>query len=272
MFTQKSKLMCAVSVMAMFAAGSAAAEPADADARMEALQSQIRQMERELGTIRRAVNAAKPAMDAYAAAPPKAPPGPPPTAIVKMSPGNRPSICTVDGANCISLTGRLHLDAGGYDYRPNTLATVPQFLDDGVNARRARIGVVGTFMNDWNFGLIYDFGGSSDGFGGTVASTITTPPGGTVTTGLLPGGATSGIENAYISYVGIKPFGGTLAIEGGYMDVLWTLYNAMSSNDTLFMERAASNNIATNIAAGDFRSAVGFRWYNDWLWFGGYFN
>jgi hypothetical protein len=37
------------------------------------------------------------------------------------------------------------------------------------------------------------FGGSSDGFGGTAP-------------GSLPGGGTSGVENAYLSYTGLKPF------------------------------------------------------------------
>ena len=34
-------------------------------------------------------------------------------------------------------------------YYPNTPATDPQRLDNGVNARRARIGVVGKFLGDW---------------------------------------------------------------------------------------------------------------------------
>jgi phosphate-selective porin OprO and OprP len=45
-------------------------------------------------------------------------------------------------------------------------------------------------MGDWNYGLVYDFGGSSDGFGGTAP-------------GSLPGGGTSGIQNAYLSYQSI---------------------------------------------------------------------
>ncbi len=36
--------------------------------------------------------------------------------------------------------------------------------------------------------------------------------------GSLPGGGTSGVENAYISYTGLKPFGGKMAIEGGIVD------------------------------------------------------
>ena len=64
----------------------------------------------------------------------------PPDAVVHM-PNNRPTICTADEQNCIAITSRVHFDAGGYDYRPNTAATSPQRLDDGINARRARIGV-----------------------------------------------------------------------------------------------------------------------------------
>jgi phosphate-selective porin OprO/OprP len=54
------------------------------------------------------------------------------------------------------------------------------------------------------------------------------------------------------------------------MDTLYTLDEATSSNDTMFMERASSQVIASNIAAGDFRSTFGMRWYNDWLWAGAY--
>jgi phosphate-selective porin OprO/OprP len=179
-----------------------------------------------------------------------------------MSAGFRPAICSTDGLNCIAITSRLHFDVGGYDYRPNTTATSPQHLDDGVNARRARLGVLGTFMGDWNYGLIFDFGGSSDGFGGTAGCTGAAG----CRVGLLPGGITSAIQSAYLSYQGIKG----LAIEGGYMDSLYTLDEATSSNDILFLERASPGVIASNIAGGDFRSQFGARWYNDWFWAGAY--
>jgi hypothetical protein len=136
-------------------------------------------------------------------------------------------------------------------------APSPQKLDSGENLRRARIGIVGKFFGDWNYALIYDFGGSSDGFGGAAP-------------GSLPGGGTSGVENAYLSYTGFEPFGGKMAIEGGIMDIPWTLDEATSSNDILFMERASVGIIAQNIAAGDFRSGAGTRWWNDQLWIGGY--
>ena len=192
-----------------------------------------------------------------------------PSDVVVKMPNNRPTICTADDQNCIAITSRVHFDAGGYDYHPNTAATAPQRLDDGVNVRRARIGVIGKFMGDWNYALIYDFGGTTDGFGGTASV-----PGAAgalpVAVGFLPGGAVSGVENAYLSYTGFKPFGGTLAIEGGVMDLPYTLDEASSSNDIPFMERASSGIIATNIAAGDFRSTFGARWYNDRFWAGAY--
>lgn len=193
--------------------------------------------------------------NANAAIPVKGPVAP--SGVVVTMPNNRPTICTADGANCVAITSRVHWDVGGYDYRPNSASTVPQKLDSGENVRRARIGVAGKFFNDWNFALVYDFGGSSDGFGGAAA-------------GSDPGGGVSGIENAYLSYTGLKPFGGKMAIEAGIMDLPYTLDEATSSNDIMFMERASSGVVATNIAAGDFRSAVGARWYNDVFWAGAY--
>ena len=212
---------------------------------IDAMQAQIRALQRELHAMKKKVNKAETkAEKAYAAAPratTKAPKSPP-AAVAKMSSGNQPSICTADGLNCVGITSRLHFDVGGYSYSPNTPATAPQHLDSGVNARRARIGVVGTFMRDWHYALIYDFGGSTDA----------TPA--------------SGIENAYLSYTGIKG----LAIEGGYMDTPYTLDEATSSNDIMFMERASPGIVASNIAAGDNRSTFGMRWHNDRVWLGAY--
>lgn len=193
--------------------------------------------------------------NANAAIPAKGPVAP--SGVVVTMPNNRPTICTADGQNCVAITSRVHWDVGGYNFRPNTAATVPQKLDSGENVRRARIGVVGKFLEDWNFALIYDFGGSADGFGGAAA-------------GSDPGGGVSGIENAYLSYTGLKPFGGKMAIEAGIMDLAWTMDESTSSNDIAFMERASVGIVAQNIAAGDFRSAAGARWYNDVFYAGAY--
>jgi phosphate-selective porin OprO/OprP len=264
-----------LSLIGALLTSQAHAQSAGTDAEIAALKQQLRLMEQKLEKLQRQTSAntaaaatanvkadAKVAVANSNAAYPVKGPIAPAEAVVKM-PDNRPTICTADNQNCVSITSRRHFDGGGYDYRPNTVATSPQRLDDGVNVRRARIGVLGKFMGDWNYALIYDFGGSSDGFAST-ASVGGTP------VGFLPGGALSGIESAYLSYTGIKPFGGTLALEGGVMDLPYTLDQATSSNDILFMERASPGAIATNIAAGDFRSAFGARWYDDRFWAGAY--
>jgi phosphate-selective porin OprO/OprP len=265
----------AIGLIGALATSQARAQSAGADAEIAALKQQLRLMEQKLDKLQKqtAANTAAAASanakanakvsvaSANAAYPVKGPVAPS-DAVVKM-PGNRPTICTADDQNCIAITSRVHFDAGGYNYRPNTAATSPQHLDDGVNVRRARIGVIGKFLEDWNYALIYDFGGASDGFASTASV-------GGAAVGFLPGGALSGIENAYLSYTGIKPFGGKLAIEGGIMDLPYTLDEASSSNDIPFMERAASGITATNIAAGDFRSTAGARWYTDTFWAGAY--
>lgn len=178
--------------------------------------------------------------NAQAAYPTKGPVLPVSGAYVKM-PGNRPTICTDDNRNCVAIVSRLHLDVGGYDYRPNSAATLPQNAQNGINARRARIGIAGTFAGDWDYALVYDLGGTPD--------------------------SPSALENAYVTYKGIK----NLYIDAGYMDVPYTLDEATSSNNITFIERASSQVIATNIAAGDFRSAVGFHANGDNWWIGSYF-
>ena len=271
----------AISFVMVVGSVARAQSASGADAEIAALKRQLLLMEQKLDRLQKqtAANttaAAKAnakadakvaATSGNAAIPVKGVVGP--SDVVVTMPGNRPTVCTADNLNCVAITSRLHLDVGGYDYRPNASATAPQRLDDGVNVRRARIGVLGKFMGDWNYALIYDFGGSSDGFASTGSFGASSTSGGTAI-GFLPGGALSGIENAYLSYTGFKPFGGNLAIEGGYMNTLYTLDQATSSNDIMFMERASPGVIATNIAAGDFRSAVGARWYTDTFWIGAY--
>src|SRR5216684_1343395 len=204
--------VAAISLIGALTTSQARAQSAGADAEIAALKQQLRLMEQKLDNLQKqtAANTAAAAnanakadakvtvANANAAYPVKGPVAPS-DVVVKM-PNNRPTICTADDQNCISITSRVHFDVGGYDYHPNSAATAPQRLDDGVNVRRARIGVLGKFMGDWNYALIYDFGGSSDGFAGTASA------GGTAV-GFLPGGALSGIENAYLSYTGFKPLG-----------------------------------------------------------------
>ena len=61
------------------------------------------------------------------------------------------------------------------------------------------------------------------------------------------------------------------AFDFGYQDVPFTLDESTSSNDIMFMERASPGAIATSLNAGDFRSNVGVRNWDDRYWVGAYF-
>jgi len=164
--TQSTKIAIAV-VMTFVGSQVRAQSASSTEAEIAALKKQLRLMEEKLDRLQKQTAAktvaaakanakteanAKVSVDANGVVPVKASAAPPDT-IVKM-PNNRPTICTADEQNCIALTSRLDFDAGGYDYRPNTANTKPQRLDDGVNARRARIGVLG---NSWVTGITSSF-------------------------------------------------------------------------------------------------------------------
>ena len=168
---------------------------------------------------------------------------------VTFSPNGRPGWVSADGRNSIELTSRLHFDAGDYlsVKRPNQLTAPQTDLNSGVNARRARIGILGKFMGDWNYGLIFDGGGTSDSY---TAS----------------GSPASPIENAYITYNGFYHGDYPVAIDLGYIDVPWTLDEATSSNDIMFLERSSSQVVATQFGGGDARSAFGFRSNDQRYW------
>ena len=196
----KSAAAAAISLIGVLITSGAQAQSASGpDAEITMLKEQLRLMEQKLEKLQKQTAAnttaaanANAKVDAKvvnpsnvnAAYPVK---GTTPFDAVVHMPNNRPTICTIDEQNCISITSRLHLDAGGYNYRPNTAATSPQKLDDGINARRARIGVVGKFLGDWNYALIYDFGGSSDGFASTGSTGAAAGVGG-ASVGFLSGG------------------------------------------------------------------------------------
>jgi phosphate-selective porin OprO/OprP len=253
-----------------------------------ATRQQLRESQRETAQARAqaARGAGGPQPSAIAVGPPAAapagqppsagavPPGTPgpagPQVIVGVPPAGTPplpsqgvhvleagsarfGIESADGRNAIFLTGRLHFDIGDYlDYKPGSKFAAVQDLNSGTNARRARLGVVGRFMQDWDYTFIYDLGGSGDGF----------PPD--------PGALTSGIENALVTYNGLKNKGVPLVFDIGYMDVPFSLEESNSSNDVPLVERAAIINVATNIFANDFRSALGARSFGDDHWAGLY--
>jgi phosphate-selective porin OprO/OprP len=149
---------------------------------------------------------------------------------------------SADGAYSIGLTGDIQFDSGAYtDFHPDSRLSGPQQLSNGVNARRARIGVTGTAANNFAFALVYDAGNSSDQ-------------------------TAKGIETAQIIYNGLRG----AAFEIGYSNTFFTLDQSTGSNDTLFIERASPSNIATNFNTGDARVNAGVRLFGDRYWVGGY--
>jgi len=239
---------------------------------LRSLQSEVRQLKDELGAARQQLRQARSAAQqarqdplgapAAGARPAPAPTLPPPAAAaipVAATPaephavqtaGNRFGIESPDGRNSIYLTGRLHFDVGDYlDYHPQSRAASIQNLNSGVNARRARLGITGKFGGDWAYTLIYDFGGSTDA---------------------TPGVTGSGIQSAMITYDGFNKGPLPLAFDIGYMNTPFTLQEATSANDLLFVERASIQAVASNIFANNFRSALGVRSNDERYWAGIY--
>src|SRR5437667_1121788 len=115
--------VAAISLIGALATSQARAQSTGADAEIAVLKQQLRLMEQKLDKLQKqtaanTVAAASAKADAkvatanaQAAIPVKGPVAPP-EAIVTM-PGNRPTICTADNLNCVSLVRRVHFDAGG---------------------------------------------------------------------------------------------------------------------------------------------------------------
>jgi phosphate-selective porin OprO/OprP len=173
------------------------------------------------------------------------------------------------GDNTVELFGRLQVDAGGYtNYTPAPMTLDRKGLSDGLDLRRARLGVIGTFMTDWHYAFVYDFGSSSDSSNANnalaSANSSTSP---TTSNTFL-----SGVENAFLTYNGFYKRDNLFptAFDFGIMDVPWTLEEAMSSNDLMFLERSTAQVIATSFGGGDFRSALDVRSNNDRYWLGAF--
>jgi len=255
MSTKKSLFGSVAACAALALTAPAHAQSPALNSQIQALQDQVRALTQQLQNLQSQVNQTQQSqtqtqrtVDQIKTQPQASSGG-----IVASMPNNRPTLSTADGQNSIALTGRIHFDSGDYvSYTPASRKVAPNDLNSGVNLRRGRIGVVGKVAGEWNYGLIYDFGGSNDSGAGN--------PGGT---NAANGG---GVEVAELTFTGIPH----LALEGGYGDVPWTLEEAESSNDIMFLERASAGVIAANLAAGDFRSNVGARWNDDRLWLGVY--
>jgi len=163
----------------------------------------------------------------------------------------RPTFASGDGRFTASLRGVFQLDAAHYDQRaPGPLATDfrrgslgdageadhARDFSDGANFRRARLGIEGKAFGDWDYGFLYDFGGS-----GVESAGI--------------------INQAWLQYSGLG--WGRLRI--GAFAPPASMDDATSTNGMPFLERAAISEVVRGMAAADGRTgaalyADGKRW------------
>lgn len=165
----------------------------------------------------------------------------------------RPTFATADGRNTISLRGRLSLDYANYfqdeagpagtDFRRGsfgdaTEAVRARDLNDGTNFRRAQFGIEGKIDNDWQYSLIYEFGGSGQEDGGRI-------------------------QDLYLQYNGfdwLRLRAGAFGPSVGYDD-------SISNADSIFLERASAAELQRQIAGGEGRTGVA-AYANGEEWFG----
>lgn len=158
----------------------------------------------------------------------------------------RPTILSSDGRYSLSLRGIVQVDTAFHDQdrgRPlaldfrrgsvgaggrETLAATD--LSNGTNFRRARLGAEGVFDRDWNYRLMFEFGGT-----GTEGP--------------------ARINDAWIAYTGFAPF----TVQVGAFSPPANMDDGLSPEDQIFLERASSAELSRALAGADGRFGVGLR-------------
>lgn len=150
---------------------------------------------------------------------------------VTMTPGHEFGLSSADGLNSIFFNGVVQVDAAG-KVGGSSIPANPA----NIYLRRARLGMGGKFMGDWNYFLRFDLGGSG-----------------------VEGAGAGSLENGYITYNGFANhhiFPVSLTI--GAIDVPWTLDEPSSAYSMMFMERSAAQQLAVStVGAGDKRLSIG---------------
>jgi phosphate-selective porin OprO/OprP len=150
------------------------------------------------------------------------------TTVIPTLPNGKPAFATADGRFTANVRAIVMFDAGRYFQKSNLpAATVGRDLNSGTNFRRARFGIDGKLFKDFDYALIYEFGGS---------------------------GAedTGHIQEAWAQYTALKPF----RIRLGAFEPNIGLAAAVSTSQMPLLERPSPAEIARNVAAGDSRSAL----------------
>ncbi len=207
--------------------GVALADPRDdrikaLEQKLEALGAEIKALRAEQAAEKpaQAAPAAPPRVTAQAAVAPQPAAGGAGAAILNVANG-RPTFSTADGATTLSIRTLLQYDMSYFMQSGRSASGTD--LASGSNFRRARIGVEGKLFGDWFYSFLYDMGS-----GGTEVAKL---------------------ADAYIQYDGFAPF----HIRTGSFVSPQGIEDQTGSGDLLFLERAASTDLARSLAGGDGR-------------------
>ncbi len=205
----------------------ACAAPAHAaDSRIDALERQLRDAQRQLAEIKAAapgsgaVDELRRDMDESHGRLAKRLAAQPQTRLDN----GRLTIASADGAFSLSLRSTVHFDTA---YLAQGQNPPGMDLNSGTNFRRAQVAIAGTAWRDWSYNFTYEFGG------------LNAPRAGY-------------IYRAYLQYDGFKPFGvriGAFAPPAGLED-------ATGAGNVVFMERAGAANIARGLAGAGGRKTI----------------
>ena len=239
-----------VALLMSSAATAALAAPATRDAKLQAMQQQLDEMRAQMEQMRaqngqdarlsaiqsqleafsQQLNEMKAQQDAQASdiVTLKAPPSG--STVIPSLPNGKPMLATADKSFTANIRAIVMFDAGAYlqkDHLPSTITGTASHLNNGTNFRRARFGIDGKLFKDFDYALIYEFGGSGAEDAGHI-------------------------QEAWAQYNGLKP----LRIRIGAFEPNIGLSAATSTSQMPFMERPSSAEIARGVAAGDSRSAI----------------
>jgi len=212
-------------------AGAASAQetaprsPAEAEARIAALEAQLATLAQQVADLKAATAASLKDVRAAQSA-----------TTVSIAAG-KPTIASGDGAFSATIHAVMQLDVAQYDQDKGLPAALGagRDLNSGANFRRARIGVDGKFYRNFEYSALLDFGGSgTDG----------------------PGA----LQELWVQY-NYAPF----KVRAGAFAPNLGLEDAASTNGSLFPERPSGSELARGLAGADRRIALqgqaqGERW------------
>ena len=199
----------------------AASQSDQGQARAAALQSQLDTVNQQLADVK-AQQAAATADIITLQAPPSG------ATTIPSLPNGKPALATADSRFTANIRAIVMFDAAKYFQKGSLPAQVTnRDLNDGANFRRARFGIDGKLFKDFDYALIYEFGGSGAEDAGHI-------------------------QEAWVQYTGWKPW----RLKVGAFEPNIGLQAAVSTSQMILLERPAPAEVARNVAAGDSRSAI----------------